>query len=121
MSRNGPVRRLSAHLGRTRLSSWHRRLQHRFEALEARIVLASAPIVDAGGPYAVVEGGMVTLAGTATDPDNDPLTYEWDLDGDGVFGESSTARGNEQGRRPPLTPRGSTVSKFRRRSRSRFE
>src|SRR5688500_17758687 len=92
MSRNGSARRLSLRLGRRRLSSWHRRLQHRFEALEARIVLASAPIVDAGGPYTVVEGGMVTLAGTATDPDGDPLTYEWDLDGDLILGEATTER-----------------------------
>lgn len=41
---------------------------------------------DAGGPYATVEGTDVMLDGSAsTSPNSDPLTYEWDLDGDGTF------------------------------------
>jgi PKD domain len=44
-----------------------------------------APAVDAGGPYAVNEGGSVTLTASATDPEGDAITYEWDLDGDGTF------------------------------------
>ena len=43
------------------------------------------PTVDAGGPYAVVEGGSVTVSATGTDPDGDALTYAWDLDGNGTF------------------------------------
>ena len=43
------------------------------------------PSAGAGGPYVVPEGGSVALAGTATDGDADPLTYDWDLDGDGTF------------------------------------
>jgi len=48
-----------------------------------------APLTEAGGPYTIHEGqtsvilngsGTTTLAGTIT-------TYEWDLDGDGVYGE----------------------------------
>jgi glucose/arabinose dehydrogenase/PKD repeat protein len=30
-------------------------------------------------------------ATTSTDPDGDPLTYSWDLDGDGMFGDSTSA------------------------------
>jgi hypothetical protein len=50
-----------------------------------------APITEAGGPYTLHEGqtsvvlngnGTITLAGTIT-------TYEWDLDGDGVYGEEA--------------------------------
>ncbi|MCA9148117.1 MAG: hypothetical protein KDA92_02395, partial [Planctomycetales bacterium] len=49
------------------------------------------PIADAGRPYTVVEGSTVVLdAGNSTDVDlpNDTLNYEWDLDGDGVYGET---------------------------------
>jgi hypothetical protein len=48
----------------------------------------SAPTADAGGPYTVLDGGSVVLSGSASDPDpGDILTYEWDLDGDGNYGE----------------------------------
>jgi len=43
------------------------------------------PTADAGGPYTVVEGGQVTVSGTGSDPDSDPLTYAWDLDNNGTF------------------------------------
>ena len=43
------------------------------------------PTVDAGGPYAVGEGGSVTLNATGTDPENGHLTYAWDLDNNGTF------------------------------------
>ena len=35
------------------------------------------PTPDAGGPYAGNEGSTLTLSGSATDPDNDPLTKSW--------------------------------------------
>jgi hypothetical protein len=44
-----------------------------------------SPVVDAGGPYSVDEGGTVTLAATGSDPDGDSITYAWDLDGNGTF------------------------------------
>jgi len=47
--------------------------------------LDSAPTVAAGGPYAVDEGSSVTLSATADDPDGDPVTYAWDLDGNSTF------------------------------------
>ena len=55
------------------------------------------PIANAGGPYAVSEGASVPVSGAGSSGSG--LTYEWDLDGDGVFGESGTAakRGNEVG------------------------
>lgn len=60
-----------------------------------------APVADAGGPYTVAEGATITLTASAsTDPDGDPgLTYQWDLDGDGIFGETgaAAARGDETG------------------------
>jgi hypothetical protein len=44
-----------------------------------------APTADAGGPYAVDEGGSVGLSGSGSDPNGDPLTYAWDLDNNGSF------------------------------------
>ncbi len=44
-----------------------------------------SPTADAGGPYTVIAGNAVTLDGTgSSDPDGAALTYEWDLDFDGV-------------------------------------
>lgn len=43
------------------------------------------PTADAGGPYVVAEGATVLLAGSGDDPDNDEVTFAWDLDDDGVF------------------------------------
>ena len=43
------------------------------------------PTVRANGPYTVLVGQAVTLTGAASDPDGDPLSFAWDLDGDGSF------------------------------------
>lgn len=49
------------------------------------------PVADPGGPYSVREGRTIWLnASKSYDPDEDwKLTYEWDLDGDGDFGDDS--------------------------------
>jgi uncharacterized delta-60 repeat protein len=73
-------------------------------------VLNVAPTANAGGPYQTFDDTPITLHGTATDPAgaNDPLTYTWDLDGDGVFGEtgSGATRGNEVGANVTFNPAG---------------
>ena len=64
----------------------------------------AAPTVDAGGPYAVAEGGSVTLTASGSDPDGDTLEYSWDLDGNGSFetpGQSVTFSAG--GRQAPST------------------
>jgi hypothetical protein len=44
------------------------------------------PTAEANGPYAVNEGGSVALSSAgSSDPDGDPLTFEWDLDNNGTF------------------------------------
>jgi hypothetical protein len=68
-----------------------------------------SPVPNPGGPYTVQEAGVVPLDGFSGtfDPD-DPfytLSFAWDLDGDGVFGESSSngglpANGEETGTNP---------------------
>jgi len=55
------------------------------------------PTANTGGPYTVDEGGLVTLDGSGSSDPNQPadtLVYEWDLDGDGVYGETGAAAAN---------------------------
>ncbi len=68
-------------------------------------LVRNPPEADAGGPYTVNEGGWVVLdASLTTDADQSPatLTYEWDLDGDGIFGETgeNAEHGDETGIAP---------------------
>lgn len=71
----------------------------------ATIVMNRPPVADAGGPYSVPEGGTLGLdASDSMDPDQstETLEYQWDLDGDGIFGETGAAagRGDETGISP---------------------
>ncbi len=58
-------------------------------------VSAAAPLTptaSAGGPYTVPEGSSVLLNGSgSSDPAGRPLTYAWDLDGDGLFDDAFLA------------------------------
>ncbi len=61
------------------------------QAIEATW-LDAPPIAEAGGPWTVDEGGTVTLDGSgSSEGDLGPLTWSWDLDGDGVLGDSTVA------------------------------
>jgi len=60
------------------------------------------PIADIGGPYLVDEGDTVTLDGSgSSDPDDNIVSYEWDLDNDGEYddavGETTTRVFNDNG------------------------
>jgi hypothetical protein len=57
--------------------------------INAALTANRAPTADTGGPYVITEGNGLTLnAGASFDPDQDPLTYTWDVNGDGVFGDA---------------------------------
>ena len=48
------------------------------------------PLADAGGPYTITEGESLTLSASAsTDPNGDTLSFSWDVNGDGIFGDAS--------------------------------
>lgn len=56
------------------------------DCLVTVLQLGRAPIADLNGPYVAEEGDQVTLdASGSYDPDNDPLQYRWDLNGDGSW------------------------------------
>lgn len=75
-----------------------------------------APTADAGGPYLAFEDTTITLSGSGSDPAGaaDPLTFTWDLDGDGIFGETggAAARGNEVGANPTFNPTGLSTGAY---------
>ena len=48
----------------------------------------AAPVATAGGPYSGAEGTAIALSLTASDADDDVLTYSWDL-GDGTVGSGA--------------------------------
>ena len=61
------------------------------QAIEAT-QLDGPPVAVTGGPWSVDEGSSITLDATGSDAgDLGPLTWSWDLDGDGVLGDSTAA------------------------------
>jgi uncharacterized delta-60 repeat protein len=64
----------------------------------------NSPVAILGGPYSVAEGGSVALNGSGYDDVQaaNTLAYAWDLDGDGIFGETgaNAQHGDETGRTP---------------------
>jgi uncharacterized delta-60 repeat protein len=75
-----------------------------------RLLVPNLPTANAGGPYTVGEGGTVQLDASASTPGlpGDTLTYEWDLNGNGIFGETGAAatRGDEVGIHPTFSAAG---------------
>jgi hypothetical protein len=57
----------------------------------ANVTISEPPLTaNAGGPYAGAEQSAIALDGSASfDPDNDIVSYEWDLDNDGAFDDAS--------------------------------
>ena len=66
-------------------AEWARLLE-----LEPRVLLSGAAptIAFVNEPFTAPEGGAIVLdASGTTDPETDPLTFEWDINNDGSFGE----------------------------------
>ncbi len=89
-----------------------------FESTLVRMSSTRPPVARPGGPYVVDEGGTVTLDAAASyDPAGTPLTYEWDLDGDGIFEASgSTATFSAAGLDGPVSRERRPTGDFRVRS-----
>jgi hypothetical protein len=57
------------------------------------VLVNHAPVSDPGGPYSATSGVAIVLDGSGSnDPDGDAITYEWDLNNDGTFGDSSAQK-----------------------------
>ena len=56
-----------------------------FSPAEVVAVHSDPPTVDAGPDHQIDEGSPLSLTATGSDPDLDPIVFDWDLDGDGVF------------------------------------
>jgi hypothetical protein len=51
------------------------------------ITTAGAPRVHFTSPSSANEGAAITIEAAIDDPDGDPTTWSWDLNGDGTFGD----------------------------------
>jgi len=76
--------------------------------INGSVRIDNLPVADPGGSYTVDEGGSISLDGSGSfDPDvaDTIALYEWDLDGDGVFGETgaSATQGDEMGMSPTFS------------------
>jgi hypothetical protein len=63
----------------------------------------ATPVASIAGPITVAEGGSVALSGAASTGTG--ISYAWDLDADGVYGETGAgaSRGNETGATPTFS------------------
>lgn len=54
------------------------------------VVLNTPPVADAGGPYTLDEGAILTLDGSgSTDEEENIISWEWDLDNDGEYDDAT--------------------------------
>ncbi|MEE3361532.1 MAG: Ig-like domain-containing protein [Pseudomonadota bacterium] len=68
------------------------------------ISVNNAPTANAGTDQTVASGATVTLAGSGTDPDSDPLTYSWSQTAGTTVSLSSTSAAGPTFTAPTLVP-----------------
>lgn len=68
------------------------------------IAVNNAPTANAGTDQTVASGATVTLAGSGTDPDSDPLTYSWSQTAGTTVSLSSTSAAGPTFTAPTLVP-----------------
>ncbi|MBL8819739.1 MAG: aryl-sulfate sulfotransferase [Planctomyces sp.] len=70
------------------------------DVLEQRLLLAAAPIADAGSTRSMAVAETITLsAAKSYDPDGSIASYAWDLDGDGQFDDATGVKAEYFGAR----------------------
>jgi hypothetical protein len=63
-----------------------------------RVFADGGPVANLGGPYSAYPNSTITLDGSQSSaPPGNFLTFDWDLNGDGVFGDTS---GDEESKTP---------------------
>gem|GEM_PF-590244 len=75
------------HEGRLVAAGGTFQLKSSYDTGLARYVLDSTLTANPGGPYTIEEGNSLTLTATASGGDGGPLSYSWDVNGDGTFGD----------------------------------
>lgn len=72
--------------------SFYRPIEPFISRIASSVTNSSVPVAHIGGPYNGDEGSTFVLNGTASfSPGFDIVSYEWDLDNDGVFNDATAA------------------------------
>jgi MYXO-CTERM domain-containing protein len=75
-------------MGATGAGAFNAALRNFAAASEGAASEPGAPLVRFTSPFAADEGDDITISAEITDEEGDTVMFSWDLDGDGVFGDS---------------------------------
>jgi MYXO-CTERM domain-containing protein len=74
--------------GATGAGAFNSALRNFAAASEGSASEPGAPLVRFTSPFAADEGDEITISAEITDEEGDSVTFSWDLDGDGTYGDS---------------------------------